>query len=165
LQQIANKDYFSPANSANHPNNQRPKSYTYNYQQLNHLTAENFDHSQKLPIYEALKTEQHSRNSNYGQFVPSKSQSFVKKEESQANSKNNSQNKSTYEHSKSSQEALWVGRAEFKNSSKKTFSKRDIISEPMPYQNSKNLSKIFEKLEDSTVDMPRMRERADTQFR
>lgn len=32
-------------------------------------------------------------------------------------------------------------------------------------QNSKNLTKIFEKFEDSGIDVPRLRERADTQFR
>lgn len=38
LQELADKDYFSPANAANIPKNIRPRSSTYNYQQLNHLS-------------------------------------------------------------------------------------------------------------------------------
>jgi hypothetical protein len=63
----------------------------------------------------------------------------------------------------SGQDALWAGKGEFKSNSKKTFSKRDVVNDPS--HNSKNLSKIFEKLEDSVGDMPRVRERADTQLR
>lgn len=60
------------------------------------------------------------------------------------------------------QDALWNGKGEFKTNSKKTFSKRDVVNEHS--HNSKNLSKIFEKLEDSMGDMARVRHRADTQL-
>ena len=93
LQELADKDYFSPANAANNQKNLRSRSSTYNYQQLNHLSHQNFDQSQKMHFYEPMKTELLPR-SNHAQFGPSKSQSFHKKEESQ--SKKNSQNRSVY---------------------------------------------------------------------
>jgi hypothetical protein len=144
LQEIAAKDYFSPANANSH-SQMRPRSSTFNYPQSHTLHLEVLQHSQKLS-YEALKTDHPRHPNNNGLFAPSKSQSFTRKEDSLNHSKNTSQNKSMHEQSKGSasgnpQDSLWTGKGEFKSNSKKTFSKRDVVNEFS--HNSKNLSKIF----------------------
>ena len=69
---------------------------------------------------------------NFLQFPSSKSQTLIK-DGSNSHSKNNSQNKSIIneqmhkEAGKSTQEMLWSGKSEFKSSSNKTYSKKDII--------------------------------------
>lgn len=57
-------------------------------------------------------------------------------------------------------ESPWPAK-NIKSTSKKSFSKKDIVAEPLMSQNSKNLTKIFENMED-VIDYPRMRERAET---
>lgn len=58
-------------------------------------------------------------------------------------------------------ESPWLAK-NIKSTSKKSFSKKDIVAEPLLSQNSKNLTRIFENMEE-VVDYPRMRERSETQ--
>lgn len=58
-------------------------------------------------------------------------------------------------------ESPWPSK-NIKSTSKKSFSKKDIVAEPLMSQNSKNLTRIFENMEEA-IDYPRMRERAETQ--
>ena len=58
-------------------------------------------------------------------------------------------------------ESPWPSK-NIKSTSKKSFSKKDIVAEPLMSQNSKNLTRIFENMEEA-IDYPRVRERAETQ--
>jgi hypothetical protein len=139
-------------------------------QQPKPLHEDNTEKSQIISRYEPFQTELFYRYSNNNSLhLPiSKSHSFAKKEESNSQSKHNSQNRSIQQMERVSKErkinansVIWEGKSEFKSSNKKSFSKKEMVNDSLiKQQHSKNLAKIFESYDNNTLEFGKGRERA-----
>lgn len=165
LQEIATKCHFSPANTKNMRTKSNANSQN---QQPRPLREDNAEKSQTISRYEPFQTELFYRYSNNNSLhLPiSKSHSFVKKEESNSQSKHNSQNRSIQQMERVSKErkinadsVIWEGKSEFKSSNKKSFSKKEMVNDSLikQHQHSKNLAKIFESYDNSTLEFSKGR--------
>jgi hypothetical protein len=59
--------------------------------------------------------------------------------------------KSSKDKKKCSEIMIWEGKSEFKSSNSKSFSKKEMLTDPMGKQHSKNLAKIFDSYDSSSI--------------